>query len=609
MKRTSADRLAPKSKLLWQPIVKCLERLAGLHPLEKTYQRLPRSLNPERFLEEALRALQIDVLIHGDEISIPSKGPLLVVANHPFGGLEGLVAASVLLSVRKDLKIMANQLLSKIPEIASLIVGVNPFGKGESRKQNVRPTLQCLKWLRDGGALLVFPSGTVSHFQVRKRGITDPPWSSSVGRLVLRSRCSVLPIYFEGVNSFWFHFFGLFHPLLRTLLLPRELHNKRGRQVQMTIGPVFSFEELCHMESPEGITEYLRARTYALGLQPERNRRRKILRRFPLKVSQPRITWRVPIREKVPAADLEKDVANLPSPHCLCTGGSYRVYWANASLIPNVLREIGRLREIAFRAAGEGTGRSEDLDRFDLHYDHLFLWKSDSREVVGAYRIGRVDVILSRMGISGLYTASLFRYEQGLRPLLVQSLELGRSFVRPEYQKNYASLWFLWKGIGRYAAMHGTYRYLFGPVSISNAYHVFSRYLLYMYLREHCYDEEWGRWVRARRPWRLMQSVPWNVQLLCREVGDLGVFSEIITAIEKNERSVPILLRHYLKLGGKVLGFNVDPHFSNVLDALIVVDLARAEPSLLEKAMGRENARHWLSRYQDENQHLLPRCA
>ncbi|MEJ5349553.1 MAG: hypothetical protein WHS46_12790 [Desulfosoma sp.] len=130
-----------------------------------------------------------------------------------------------------------------------------------------------------------------------------------------------------------------------------------------------------------------------------------------------------------------------------------------------------------------------------------------------------------------------------------------------------------------------------------------------MYLREHCYSEEWGRWVRARRPWRVMQSVPWNVQLLCREVGDLGVFSEIIAAIEKNERSVPILLRQYLKLGGKVLGFNLDPSFSNVLDALIVVDLAQAEPALLEKAMGRDNARRLLSRYQSENRQLLSRCA
>ncbi|MEJ5349865.1 MAG: lysophospholipid acyltransferase family protein [Desulfosoma sp.] len=450
--------------------------------MEKTYQGLPRPLDPERFLQEALRALQIDVLIHGEEISIPSKGSLLVVANHPFGGLEGLVAASVLLSVRKDLKIMANQFLGKIPEISPLIVGVNPFERLGSRYENVRPTLQCLKWLKGGGALLVFPSGTVSHFQMRKRGITDPPWSSSVGRLVLWSRSSVLPIYFEGANSFWFHFLGLFHPLLRTLLLPRELHNKRGRQVQMTIGPVFSFEELCQMESADVITEYLRARTYALGLQRERNGRKKMLQRFPLDAAKRRINRMEPLRASVPAADLEKDVAHLPPNHCLGSGGSYRIYWAGASLIPNVLREIGRLREIAFRAAGEGTGRSEDLDRFDRHYDHLFLWKSDTREVVGAYRIGRVDVILSRMGMSGLYTASLFRYEQGLRPLLVQSLELGRSFVRPEYQKNYTPLWFLWKGIGRYAAMHGTYRYLFGPVSISNAYHVFSRYLLYMYL-------------------------------------------------------------------------------------------------------------------------------
>lgn len=601
-------RLLPQTGGLWRPVIRCFEKMTALDHLERAYRSLPRSLDPAEFVNGALRALGVSPVVLGNGPSPPSSGPVLVVANHPFGGVEGLLAAQLFLGLRPDVKIMANALLENIPEMAPLIIGVDPFGLKKSRDYNIVPLRRCMAWLKDGGVLVVFPSGTVSHFHVRKRRVTDPPWSSSVGRLVLWSRCPVVPLYFDGANSLLFQLLGLFHPRLRTLLLARELHNKRGHEVRLTVGRTIPFEELSEIGSPEGITEYLRAHTYALGIcQGKASMKMAIARWRP--AAQKPSRKHAPIGHALCPSLLLQDMRHLEPAQCLLQSGSYRVWCAEAAQIPHILQEIGRLRETAFRQVREGTGRSMDLDRFDRHYEHLFLWNERTHEIVGAYRIGRGDRILGRMGLEGLYTHTLFKYAEGIRPLLEKSLELGRSFVRPEYQKTYAPLWFLWKGIGRYVARHERYRFLLGPVSISDAYHVLSRHLILMYLRHNHFSEQWARWVRARRPWRRMPSVPWNVSTLCRNLADMDLFSELIATIEKRERTLPVLLRQYIKLGGKVLGFNVDPNFSDVLDALIVVDLTRAEPSLLEKTMGREAARCFLSLHQGDPPHGLPLCA
>ncbi|MEJ5363811.1 MAG: GNAT family N-acyltransferase [Desulfosoma sp.] len=601
-----AIRLLPRTAGLWRPVLKCLDKITALEPLECTYRSLPRAMDPAGFVNEALRALGVGPVVLGNE-QFPASGPILVVANHPFGGVEGLLIARLLLEVRPDVKIMANALLEHIPEMAPLIIGIDPFGNRKSLDRNIAPLRRCVAWLKDGGVLVVFPSGTVSHFHVRKRRITDPPWSPSVGRLVLWSRCSVVPIHFDGANSLLFQLLGLFHPRLRTLLLPRELHNKRGHEVRLTVGRTIPFKKLSEIGSPEGITEYLRAHTYALGIAGNTNRGRGTVPRW-RHVAQRPLRPCAPIGDAVHPSLLREDIQRLDPAQCLFQSGAYRVWCAEAVQIPHILQEIGRLRETTFREVGEGTGRSVDLDRFDRHYDHLFLWNEETQKIAGAYRIGRGDRLLGQMGLEGFYTHTLFKYEAGFRPFLEKSLELGRSFVRSEYQKTYAPLWFLWKGIGRYAARHERYRFLLGPVSISDAYHVLSRHLILMYLRHNHFSEQWARWVCARRPWRRMPSIPWNARTLCRNLTDMDLFSELIATIEKRERALPILLRQYIKLGGKVLGFNVDPKFSDVLDALIVVDLAQAEPSLLEKTMGQEAARRFLSVHQAPSL-SLPMCA
>jgi len=591
-----------ENRRLFKPVFQCIKKISAIEQLEKVYAKLPTEPDPRIFLSEALNALEMKMMIEGNLESIPKNGPLLVVGNHPYGGLEGLMTAKILLEVRSDVKIMVNYLLAHIPQLSLLTFGVDPFGSTSSRSRNITPLRHCVEWLKEGGTLIMFPSGTVSHLHVSKKRIMDPNWSKSVGQLVLWSQCSVLPIHFDGANSLLFQFLGLFHPRFRTLLLPRELHNKRGRIIKLTLGQVITFPELAKIGDPQSITEYLRARTYALGISTKNSRLQKnrlIKGLLPLQ-PKPVFKKQETIQDEVPKALLHQDARNLPEKQCLLESGNFRVFYAKADQIVNIMQEIGRLRELSFRAVGEGTGRSVDLDSFDQFYDHLFLWDESTHKIVGAYRIGRCDEIISLRGIDGLYTNSLFYYSKAMMPILEKSLELGRAFVRPEYQKNYAPLWLLWKGIAQYVFHHKNYRFLLGPVSISSSYHVLSRHLMLTYLSHHYFDEELSRLVKARHPWRIKPSAPWDVQTLCHGVKDVDLFSELILAIEKSERTIPVLLRHYIKIGAKVLGFNVDPHFSNVVDALILVDLTKIELSLLVKTMGRDKARRFLAEHGNE---------
>src|SRR5262249_23872429 len=249
----------------------------------------------------------------------------------------------------------------------------------------------------------------------------------------------------------------------------------------------------------------------------------------------------------------------------LVRSGQFRVLYASAAQIPHLLREIGRLREIAFRAAGEGSGRALDLDEFDLDYDHLFLWNDSEAEVVGAYRIGRTDEITKRCGRGGLYTSTLFEYGSDFLDRLGPALEMGRAFVRPEHQKAISPLFLLWKGIAQYVLRYPQYRMLFGTVSISDDYNCVSKQLMVEFLKNHCYLDHLSKLISPRTPFRAKRS--WlaggEALPLIRDVGEL---SAVVSDIEVNSRSIPVLLRQYLKLGGRLLGFNLDPNFGDSLD-------------------------------------------
>lgn len=534
-----------------------LERGLALDRLKQLYNEASAAGNPPDILARALCILKIDCEIESGSLdSIPRSGPVLVTANHPFGLVEGALLASILPRLRPDVRILANVALSALPELHDLFIFADPFGRRSTVGANATALKECLHWLDRGGLLVAFPAGEVAHLRLRERAIRESVWNPAAARLAQRTGATTVPIYIDGTNSALFHIAGLIHPFLRTLRLPRELLNKEGRRISIRIGRPVAPATLRAFPNASGAIEHLRRRTDLLARETH--------------AAAPVSPQLEPIADAIDPLLLADDVAALPPDRKLCENGELSVWLGSAAELPHVLREIGRLREIAFRGAGEGTGHSRDLDRFDPHYFHLFLWNEAAREVAGAYRLATTQDILPCFGPAGLYTSTLFRFDPRFFERMGPAIELGRSFVRPEYQKQYGPLLLLWKGIVRYAASRPECTMLFGAASISDSYCSESRDLIVRMLEQHRF-EDLAPLVHPRNPYRVPAvrvPVEWD-QL-----------SKVIADIEPDGKGVPILIKQYIRSGGRVLAFNVDHAFSNSLDALVVVDLREAAPAL-----------------------------
>jgi len=314
-------------------------------------------------------------------------------------------------------------------------------------------------------------------------------------------------------------------------------------------------------------------------------------------------TEHLPVVPAIPQTLLKAEVEALPAGQRLVASGHFLVQYAHAEQIPWCLQEIGRLRELTFRAAGEGTGKSSDVDLFDAYYLHLFVWDAQAQSIVGAYRMGLTDEILARYGKRGLYTQSLFRYGPRLLHTINPAIELGRSFVRVEYQRSFSALLLLWRGIGRFLLRSPHYAVLFGPVSISSSYAPLSRQLMVDYLKANNIEAELARHVKPRRPFRGRRPTVWD-EVELANLKDIEDLSRAIARIECDNKGVPILLKQYLKLGGRLLGFNADEQFSDALDGLIMVDLRASEPRVLARYMGEDGATAFLAHHGSQPEFL-----
>jgi putative hemolysin len=389
----------------------------------------------------------------------------------------------------------------------------------------------------------------------------------------------------------------MIHPRLRTAFLLQEFLQQEERTVEVRVGSEIPGDSVSSIADDREAIEYLRWRTYLLARR-----------------SRPEFSWPEAVRSKIsenvqaplaaaePAELLAAELNGLAADpslgdRCLAENGDLAVYLARANETPRILLELGRLREVTFRRAGEGTGKSRDLDRFDRYYWHVLLWHKSKRELVGAYRAGNTAEILAEHGVGGLYTNTLFRYDARVFEKIGPALELGRSFVRPEYQRQYAPLLLLWKAIARLVAPHAGVPVLFGAVSISNDYSKASREMIYRFFEARMQEDELSGLIEPRRPFRPAGLRPWDCRAMCHALRNIDELSQPITDVEADGKGLPILLRQYAKIGGKLIGFNVDRKFSNVLDGLVVVDLRKTEPALLERYMGREAAMRFRERH------------
>ncbi len=560
------------------------EWATGLNQLDKFYAQRPAGCDTRQFLRFTLEVLGIDYqVIKGSLNNIPESGATVVVANHPLGCVEGVILAELLLTIRSDIQILANQYLKTVPELDSLFIGVDVFEGEHSRKANLQAMRQAHKHLEKGGLLLMFPAGEVSQLvDNKKRRLEDKEWSHSVSRLIKKHKAKTVPVYIDGHNSTRFYMAGKIHPLLRTLMLGRELLNKNQTCIDISISDVIHHKEIHHL-CDQQLVNYLRLNTYLLGSKSSTVRD---------KTNDDHTLQ--PIAERLPLTDLLQDMQQLPESAHLLSHNEFDVYCTTSDTIPSLMHEIGRLREKNFRQVGEGTGTALDVDEFDRDYLHLFIWDHERDEMVGAYRLGLVDKIMQSQGIAGLYSSTLFNYDPRFLENMGNAIELGRSVIDEYYQKSMAPLLLLWKGIGSYIHRNPQYTHLFGPVSISNDYSEQARRLLADTMTLHYYDNDQAGLVVASNPLPMMPA-QWNASLLT-SLADLQLLSRVIARIDEG-KGVPVLLRQYLGLNGKLVSFNVDPAFNDALDGLIVVDLHNVPMKTLARYMGVKEADEYLGHY------------
>jgi putative hemolysin len=568
-----------RSRAALRPV---LQRFTHLRELQRLYEQA-ESLSGLEFVAAILQHLQITVEFDAAELRrVPASGAFIAVANHPSGMLDGLVLLHVLGQARPELRTVANELLAPLlPQLHQQFVLVRPDATDGPR--NVPGLRRLLQFLHNDVPLLLFPAGEVAHRPAPFRPVEESAWHPTAGRLVQAARLPVLPVWVSGQNSHSFNWLGLVHPLLRTARLPAELLNKRGQTVHVRIGAPVTSAELRALPEAAQIP-YLRARVHALASASAATQA-ALLTPLVQAVAEP-----VPVISETKVELIEADLAALRPARRLVQSRQWEVYVARKKEIPHVLREIGRLRELTFRREGEGTLQATDLDQYDDYYRHLFLYDRAARKLVAAYRIGPGRPILRQHGRRGFYLNSLFRLQRGLKPLLRQSLELGRAFVREDYQRQPLPLALLWKGIAAYLSAHPEYRYLIGPVSISNRFSPASKAAMLEYVTRHCFDHELAAHVRPRKRYRYRpldaQELPGVLQT---GVDSLEALNRLVAGIEPRGLGIPTLLRQYVRLNARFVGFNLDPAFCNSLDGFIVLDaseLPERTHRLLDRVQG-----------------------
>ncbi|MBX2973176.1 MAG: lysophospholipid acyltransferase family protein [Flavobacteriales bacterium] len=554
------------------PRINLLTEVSGLKKLERFYNAI-EDLHDLEFVAAVFRNLELEIDVEpADLANVPKEGPLMFVSNHPYGAIDGLALVHVLGRVRPDLKVMANFLLRQLEPLRERFIGVNPFEQLTSLSsfQGMR---QAMAHVKEGHALAVFPAGEVSSWRTELKGVADPRWKTPAIKLAQHVGAPVVPVWFDGANSVLFHVLGMIHPNLRTLALPNEMLRMRGRSVRMRIGKPIALKDIAAFSSTEQLGRFLRAKTYALGSGVQVKRELFTPLRFPQRPKE--------LVEPVPADRLAKEIEGIADLK-LNSQGEFDLYLAPTGRIPEILREIGRLREATFRVVGEGTNKSIDLDEFDLYYDHLFLWDREQRRLAGAYRIGDGRRIMSRYGKRGFYTYTLFRMDRPMDRVLRRSFELGRSFIAVEYQRQRLPLYMLWRGLLLHITANPDHQYLIGPVSISGSYSRISRTLIMEFVQQHHYDKDMAASVRPRNRFRIKPDKVDREALLQASMADFKRMDRLIAEVDPNETAMPVLLKKYLLLNARIIGFNRDPRFNDALDGLMVLDLTKLPDRTVE---------------------------
>ena len=520
------------------------------------------------FVEQVLDELDFETRYKAKQIeNIPSEGKIVIIANHPIGSLDALAVINVLSTVRADLKVVANRMLMTVDAMHSLLLPVDNLS-GQSKKQELSNIHQHLK---NEGALLIFPAGEVSR--LRPTGIKDCKWNSGFLRIAKKANSPILPIYIKARNSPLFYGASMLYKPLASLLLVKEMFKQRQKSLEFEIGASIAPESYLIPDlKDKEVVELIRKQLYRLTTK----------KTLPLKTH-------APIASPECKKELKKAIECCE--HLGKTSDGMVIYLYQYQGSSPLFRELGRLREIAFRAVGEGSGNRRDIDKYDMHYQHLVLWDEHALELVGAYRLACAQDVIEQHSQSGLYTDSLFNYTQDMTPYFKQGIELGRSFVQPKYWGR-KSLDYLWYGIGAFINRYPQYRYLFGAVSVSNALPEQAKSLLV-----HYYQHYYGCEKSLATPNNAFRHTP-DQQTQCTNLFEGNNikedFVELKHILANMGTHVPTLFKQYTELcepnGVKFLSFSIDPQFNNCIDGLVLVDLEKVKPSKAKRYLGTDKS-------------------
>ena len=489
--------------------------------------------------------------------NIPEKGSCIFICNHPTGMLDGIVLIDLISRIRPDVKFLGNFLLGRMSVLEQFFIEVDPFDASNSR--NIKGIKMALRHVKEGNCLALFPAGEVSTIHGFR--MQDKKWPTSIMKFIRKVNVPVVPMFMSGKNSPIFHILGFFHPALRTIQLVSQFNKKDNTTVKVAVGAPISPVRTSFLNEKE-YNDFLRMNVDLLRKTFSRNC-----------CHTPRATniAIAPIAQSQNKKLIVNEINCLRDELKLFRQGPFTLFFAHPNELKYVMEEIGRLREITFREVGEGTNKELDIDKYDAYYNQLFIWDHEQETIVGAYRVGMGNEIITKYGRKGFYTDSMFHYGKPLNQILHKTIELGRSFIIKPYQGNSVALMLLWKGILQVLLQHEEYRYLMGPVSISNDYSNISKTLIERYIKKHHFDYYYGKYVEPANP--LPKKAFRFVKSYLKDINSLELLDKLIIDLENKQRGLPVLVKRYLQLKSKVLAFNIDVDFNNCLDGLVLLDL------------------------------------
>ncbi len=569
-----------KFGIVGKGIANGLFKLIKLDKMDEVYTKNLKYEGVE-FLDGLLKDFEIKFEVDETDLNrIPKDGAFITISNHPLGALDGIILLKLLLEKRPDFKVMGNFLLQKIEPMKDMVIPVNPFEDHKDVKSSLIGVKESMLHVKNGNALGIFPAGEVSTFKKGEKQVTDREWEDGAIKLIQKLKVPVVPIYFHAKNSKTFYFLSALNGTLRTAKLPSEILSQKDRIIKIRIGKPISVKEQAEHTSFDDFASFLRKKTYILAKAFNKTKKEKRLKKFSYDKTPKEIIL------PVPTGDIIKEVDSLrENDKRILESKNYEVFLADADEIPNLLTEIGRLREITFREVGEGTNQEIDLDKYDEYYKHLFLWDRENNVIAGAYRMGMGIDIYKKYGIDGFYIHELFRFEPELYEMMSKTIEMGRAFIVKEYQQKPMPLFLLWKGIVALTLKFPEYKYLLGGVSISNQFSNFSKSLMIEFMKSHYYDPYIAQFIRPKQEYKVKLKEEDKDFVFDASKADLNKFDKIIDDIEPGSLRLPVLMKKYVKQNARIIAFNVDPKFNDAIDGLMYIEISKLPNSTVQPVL------------------------